>query len=154
MIWFWLCVAEPGLQLDAVIGMVDIAPTILELAGGTPPPEMDGGSSRGPWSHHHAPLYIFDAQSLRKYKGWCMNAWLYGPWLGGSFAPLLLGKPADRRDFTLIEYESIQNSPGQTNERMGARAATDSTTPPPRDSDPRSSAVLGPPEIFQWCKSL
>ena len=44
-----------------------------------------------------------------------MNAWLYGPWLGGSFAPLLLGKPTDRRGFTLIEYESIQNSPGQTN---------------------------------------
>ena len=46
---------------------------------------------------------------------------------GGSFAPLLLGQPACRRDFTLIEYESIQNAPGQTNEAMGARAATDST---------------------------
>ena len=44
--------------------MVDVAPTILELAGATIPPEMDGG----------------------------------------SFAPLLLGRPATRRDFTLIEY--------------------------------------------------
>lgn len=78
---------QPGLQIDGVIGMVDIAPTILELAGGTVPPEMDGG----------------------------------------SFAPLLLGQPTTRRDFTLIEYESIQNAPGQTNEAMGARAATDST---------------------------
>lgn len=39
----------------------------------------------------------------------------------------MLGKPATRRDFTLIEYESIQNAPDQTNEEMGARAATDST---------------------------
>jgi hypothetical protein len=30
---------------------------------------------------------------------------------------------------------------------MGARAATDSTPPPPRDSD-LGAAVLGPPEIF------
>lgn len=67
--------------------MVDIAPTLLELAGAAIPPEMDGG----------------------------------------SFAPLLLGRPATRRDFTLIEYESIQNAPGQSNEGMGARAATDST---------------------------
>ena len=79
--------AGAGLELDAVIGMVDWAPTLLELAGNVPPTSMDGA----------------------------------------SFAPLLLGEPAVRRDFTLIEYESIQNTPGQTNEGMGARAATDST---------------------------
>jgi N-acetylglucosamine-6-sulfatase len=31
---------EPGLRLSAVIGMVDIAPTLLELAGGTAPESM------------------------------------------------------------------------------------------------------------------
>ena len=77
------------MQLDAVIGMVDWAPTLLELAGGTAPPAMDGG----------------------------------------SFAGLLQSKPAAARpsDFTLIEYESIQNGPGQTNAGEGARGATDST---------------------------
>ena len=77
------------MQLDAVIGMVDWAPTLLELAGGTAPPAMDGG----------------------------------------SFAGLLQGKPSAARpsDFTLIEYESIQNGPGQTNAGEGARGATDST---------------------------
>ena len=87
--------------------MVDIAPTLLQLASGG----------------------AFDDD---------------GRMDGNSFALQLLGLGDDgdngsasdaseataaiqRRDFTLIEYESIQNSPGQSNEEMGHRAATDST---------------------------
>jgi len=61
----------PGMQLSAITAMADVAPTLIELAGGTAPLAMDGR----------------------------------------SLAPLLLGKAASQaRDFTLIEYESIQDA--------------------------------------------
>lgn len=48
MIAAWPGRVPPGSQCDSLVGNVDLAPTLIELAGGTPPPDMahDGRSLR------------------------------------------------------------------------------------------------------------
>ena len=35
---------SPGRQVDALVGTTDIVPTLIEIAGGSPPPDLDGRS--------------------------------------------------------------------------------------------------------------
>ena len=43
----WAGVVKPGTRTDAMVSWVDFAPTLIELAGGTPPPGLDGKSFAG-----------------------------------------------------------------------------------------------------------
>ena len=43
----WPGHVEPGTVTDAMISFVDVLPTMIELAGGTPPPSLDGRSFAG-----------------------------------------------------------------------------------------------------------
>lgn len=40
----WPDVIKPGTRTDAMVSWVDFAPTLIELAGGPPPPDLDGRS--------------------------------------------------------------------------------------------------------------
>lgn len=43
----WPGVIQPGTRTDAMVSWVDFTPTLIELAGGTPPPGLDGKSFAG-----------------------------------------------------------------------------------------------------------
>jgi len=40
----WAGAVKPGSVTDAMVGLVDLLPTFIEAAGGTPPPHLDGRS--------------------------------------------------------------------------------------------------------------
>lgn len=42
----WPDVIKPGSQTDAMVSLVDVLPTLIEVAGGTPPKDIDGRSFR------------------------------------------------------------------------------------------------------------
>lgn len=43
----WPGVLKPGATVDALISFVDVLPTLIELAGGQPPKDLDGRSFKG-----------------------------------------------------------------------------------------------------------
>jgi len=43
----WPGVIKPGTRTDAMVSWVDLLPALVELAGGTPPPGLDGKSFAG-----------------------------------------------------------------------------------------------------------
>ena len=57
----WPGVVQPGTTSDAMISLVDVLPTFVEIAGGTPPDSLDGrsflGVMKGSTDHHRD--YIF-----------------------------------------------------------------------------------------------
>lgn len=62
MIVRWPGHVNPGTTSDAVVSFIDILPTLLEVAGGERPPELDGKSMLNVWEgktdHHHDELYF------------------------------------------------------------------------------------------------
>ena len=61
MIAVWPDVIEPGLRTDAMVQWMDILPTLVEVAGGNPPRDIDGRSFasvlRGETDTHRSEVY-------------------------------------------------------------------------------------------------
>ncbi|MBM3882727.1 MAG: sulfatase [Verrucomicrobia bacterium] len=57
----WPGAIAPGTRTGALVSWVDFTPTLIELAGGTPPPGLDGrsfmGVLLGRTAHHRAAIY-------------------------------------------------------------------------------------------------
>lgn len=57
----WPGVIQPGTRTDAMVSWVDFGPTFIDLAGGTPPPGLDGksfaGVLRGHTAAHHEEFF-------------------------------------------------------------------------------------------------
>jgi len=62
----------PGARIDRLVGLVDLAPTFLELAGLTPPVTMQGQSLlpviRDPQTRGHADEYFFEYDQQQQVK--------------------------------------------------------------------------------------
>ncbi|MBN1417651.1 MAG: sulfatase [Planctomycetes bacterium] len=57
----WPGVIDPGAKTDAMVSWIDILPTFIEVAGGAPPPDLDGrsfaGVLRGRTTQHRAEIF-------------------------------------------------------------------------------------------------